>query len=134
MSCPMVSHEKFGWDSKKKGIARFISFGGRFTSSLSLSMSAPQNTVEATPIAEPDQSDEEVVDVMSLAQQLKDTELRNARIEKKKQDWAVEAKRKDKKDEADRLAREAEQKAEKANKKKQVSAVLTFRCSRLIEF
>ena len=98
---------------------RFINFGGRFASSLSLSMSAPPNAIKSVPVAEPDQSDEEVADVVALAQQLKDAELRNMRIVKKKQDWVAEVKRKkDEQDKADRLAREAEQKAEKVNKKK----------------
>ena len=112
---------------------RFINFGGRFASSLSLSMSAPPNAIESTPVTELDQSNEEVADIAALAQQLKDAELRNVRIAKRKQDRAAEVKRKkDEKDEVDRLAQEAEQKAEKVNKKKQVSAVLTFRWPRLM--
>ena len=107
---PMMSCEKFRQGSKN-GVARFISFGGRFASSVSFSMSATPNAVESMPITEPVQSDEEVVDVAAHTQQLKDAELRNVRIEKKKQDRAVEAKKKKEKeeqDEADRLAREAE--------------------------
>ena len=111
----------------KKGVAMFISFGGRFASSLSLSMSAPPNAIESMPITKPDQSDEEIADIMALAQQLKDTELRNVRITKKRQDWVAEAKRKkDGQDKVDRLTQEAKQKAEKANKKKRVSAILNF--------
>ena len=133
MSYPMMSHEKFGQGSKKKGVVRFISFGGRFTSSLSFSMSAPPNAIEPMSVTEPILTDEEVVNVAALAWQLKDAKMRNARIEKK-QDWVAAKKRKEEQDEADRLVQEAEQKAKKANKKKQVSSVLTFRWSRLMEF
>ena len=92
-------------------------------------MSAPPNAIEDSPVAEPVLSDEEdVVDTSALAQQLKEAELKNARIAKKKQEWADAKKRKEEKDEADRLTREeaekkAEKKAEKANKKKRVSAI-----------
>ena len=100
-------------------------------------MSAPQNMVESTSIAEPTPSDEEVIDIAALAQQLKDAEARNARIKKKKQDRVAEVKKKeeeqDRIDEVERLAWEAEQKTEKVNKKKQVSAILNFCWSRLME-
>ena len=88
-------------------------------------MSASPNMIENPPVAEPVQSDEEdIVDVTALAQQLKDAELRNERIAKKKQE-RVDAKRlKEEKDEVDRLAREeAERKIVKVNKKKRVSAI-----------
>ena len=89
-------------------------------------MSAPPNVIENSPVAEPVLSNEEdIVDTSALAQQLKDAELKNARIAKKKQEWADAKKRKEEKDEADRLAREeAKKKAKKANKKKRVRAVL----------
>ena len=90
--------------ARKKGIVRFTSFGGRFTSSLSFSMSAPPNTIKSLSVAELILSDEEVVDVAALTQQVKDAEMRNARIEKKKQDLAVVKKRKEEQDEVDRLA------------------------------
>ena len=78
-------------------------------------MPAPPNAIESMPVAEPDQSNKEVADIVALAQQLKDAKLRNARIKKKRQDWAAEAKRKkDEKDKADRLAQEAEQRPKRA--------------------
>ena len=88
-------------------------------------MSASLNTIENPPVAEPVQSDEEdIVDVTALAQQLKDAELRNERIAKKKQERADAKRLKEEKDEADRLAREeAERKIAKVNKKKRVSAI-----------
>ena len=68
-------------------------------------MSAPPNTVKTTPIAEPVQSDKEevIVDVLALAQQLREAELRNMRITKRKDDWEAK-KKQEEKDKADRLA------------------------------
>ena len=87
-------------------------------------MSASPNVIENPPVAELVQSDEEdIVDVSAIAQQLKDAELKNARIVKKKQEQADVKKMKEQKDEADRLAHEAKRKTEKANKKKRVSAI-----------
>ena len=87
-------------------------------------MSASLNAIESMPVAEPVLSNEEdVVDTSALAQQLRDAELKNARIAKKKQEWADAKKRKEEQDKADRLAREeAERKTAKVNKKKRVSA------------
>ena len=109
---------------KKIGIAWFISFGGRFASFLSFSMSASPNVIENTPVAEPVLSDEEdVIDTSAHAQQLREAELKNARIERKRQEHADAKKLKEETDEADRLARSAERKAAKVNKRKRVSAI-----------
>ena len=92
------------------------------------SMSAPTNVAKTMPVTKPVPSDEEVIDIGALTQQLMNAQTKNARIEKKKKDWAAqEMKNKegqDRRDEADRLAREAKQKTKKVNKKKRVSAIL----------
>ena len=89
-------------------------------------MSAPPNTVETMPIADPIQSDEEIANIVALTKQLQDVEVRNVRIMKKREEWEAEAKKKkDEKDEADRLTREAKRKTEKVNKKKRVGHIET---------
>ena len=106
---------------------RFISFSGRFASSLFFSMSASLNALESNPIAEVQSDEEEVVNIAALTQQLQEAQLRNERITKKKQEQAdAKAKKlQEEKDEADRLAQEeAKRKTEKVNKRKRVSAVL----------
>ena len=91
-------------------------------------MSAPTNVAETTPVTELVPSDEEVIDISALAQQLLNAQAKNERIEQRKKDQAAQEKKdkeeQEKKDEADRLTQEAEQKTEKVNKKKRVSVVL----------
>ena len=68
-------------------------------------MSASLNALENNPVAEVQSDEEEVIDIVALAQQLKEAELRNERIAKKKQERAdAKAKKlKEEKDKADRL-------------------------------
>ena len=69
-------------------------------------MSASLNALKNNPIAEVQSDEKEVVDIMAIAQQLQEAQLRNERIAKKKQEQAdaKEKRLKEEKDEVDRLA------------------------------
>ena len=98
-------------------------------------MSPSPNAPEKSPIAEVHSDEEEVVDVDALAQQLREAQLRNKRIARKKKERedAKVRRLQEEKDKADKLAREeAERKAEKVNKRKRVSAVVNFFWTELI--